>query len=412
MKVMTAEPVLRTIVVFDIAEYAHPRRTDPARLRLRHHLYELIHQMLVAAGIDPQLAPRVDLGDSVMVLFDPSIPTARVAGLVGGHLGSSLAEVNRRRPCDERLRLRVALHRGEVLIDAHGFVGAALVEACRLSNAPALRERFDATTADMALIVSDQVWRQLVGAHAETLDPGAHRPVAFGGHGTTTRAWLQIPDRPLPTGSVATAPPAPPPPALVYRSILVVDIQGSTGESRTDPVKQRLRQELYRLLDNALATAGVQERHHDPPSDRGDGFLLLFHPVDDVPKTLLLGGLISELGAGLAAYNRGVPEAERLLLRAALHAGEVHYDPNGPFGDPIDVTFRLVEEPRFKLYRQQHSAPLVLIVSGDIYRSIVWHNYPGIDRGAYRRLLRVRVAGRLHDGWAHTPEIGRRSSPS
>jgi class 3 adenylate cyclase len=399
---MTAEPVHRTIVVFDIADFAHPRRTDPARLRLRHHLYALIRQTLVAAGIDPRQAPQVDLGDSVMALFDPNIPTTRVAGLVGGDLGASLAELNRQLPSDERLRLRIALHHGEVLVDEHGFVGAALVEACRLSNASALRERFDATAADMALIVSDQVWRQLVGFKAEPLDPGAHHPIALSSHGTTTRAWLQVPGRREPAGPAAS-PPVPPPPTLAYRAILVVDIQDSTGATRTDPVKQRLRQELYRLLGKALATAGVQERHHDQPSDRGDGFLLLFHPVDDLPKTLLLGDLMSAFSAGLAAYNQHAPSAEQLRLRAALHAGEVHSDPNGPFGDPIDVTFRLVEAPRFKLYRRQSSAPLVLIVSGDIYRSIVWHNYPGIDRTAYRRLLRVRVAGRVHYGWVTAP---------
>jgi hypothetical protein len=149
--------------------------------------------------------------------------------------------------------------------------------------------------------------------------------------------------------------------------------------------------------------ARAAQRSSWPSIDQGDGFLLLLHPVDDLPKTVLLGSLVPELTAGLAAYNRGVPAAEQLLLRAALHAGEVHHDPNGPFGNPIDVTVRLLEADRFKAYRRQSSAPLVLIVSGDIYRSVVWHGYPGIDRDSYQRLLSVRVAGRLHDGWVHTP---------
>lgn len=131
--------------------------------------------------------------------------------------------------------------------------------------------------------------------------------------------------------------------------------------------------------------------------------LLLLHPVDDLPKTQLLGSLVPELTAGLAAYNRGVPAAEQLLVRAALHAGEVHHDPNGPFGNPIDVTVRLLEVDRFKAYRRQSGVPLVLIVSGDIYRSVVWHGCPGIDRDSYHRLLSVRVAGRLHDGWVDAP---------
>lgn len=321
---MTAEPVHRTILVLDIVEFAHPQRTDPARLRLREELYELIHQTLIAAVVDPEHAPCVDLGDGVIVLLDPQLAATRVVEVVIGQLRTSLAALNRRAPGNERLRLRVALHRGEVVRDAHGFVGAALVEASRLSNAAALRQQLDDTAADLGLIVSDQVWKQLTGS--------SHDP-----------------------------------------------------------------------LDQALAGVGIDERHHDPTGDRGDGFLLLLHPVDEVPKTLLLGGLLPGLSARLAAYNHGAPPAERLLLRAALHAGEVHHDPNGPFGGPIDVTFRLLEAPAFKAYRRRRGEPLVLVVSGDIYRSVVWHGYPGIDRDAYRQLFRVRVAGRSHQGWVRGP---------
>jgi class 3 adenylate cyclase len=402
---MTAEPVHRTIVVLDIVEFAHPQRTDPTRLRLRHQLYKLVRQTLIAAGINPEHAPRVDLGDGVIVLFEPDLSAVQLVDVVIPHLGASLAEVNRQGPGDERLRLRIALHRGDVLIDAHGFVGSALVEACRLSNAAALREQLAATSADMALIVSDQVWRQLPGPHTDPRGPSRYHPVAFTTHDVTTRAWVHVPEHRTRAGAIATPPVPQPVMAPVYRSIFAVDIQGSTTAARTDPVKERLRQELYRLLHQALAGAGVKEQHRDPSSDRGDGFLLLLHPVDDLPKTQLLGSLVSELTAGLAAYNRGVPPAEQLLLRAALHAGEVHHDPNGPFGNPIDVTFRLLEARRFRTYRRQSGAPLVLIVSGDIYRSVVWHSYPGIDRDTYQRLLRIRVAGRLHDGWVHTPAV-------
>jgi hypothetical protein len=114
---------------------------------MRRALHQVVREIVVAAGIDPEDAPRVDLGDGVMVLFDPTLATTRVAGAVLDHLGASLADRNRRAPGERlRLRLRAALHRGEVLIDAHGYVGAALIEASRLSNATAVRERLGATT--------------------------------------------------------------------------------------------------------------------------------------------------------------------------------------------------------------------------------------------------------------------------
>jgi hypothetical protein len=115
--------------------------------------------------------------------------------------------------------------------------------------------------------------------------------------------------------------------------------------------------------------------------------------------------LIAGLTAGLAAHNRGASPAEQLLLRAALHAGEVHHDPNGPFGNPLDVTFRLLDAPSFKAYRRERSDPLVLVVSREMYRSVVWHGYPGIDPATYQHLFSVRVAGHLHQGWVTTPRL-------
>jgi hypothetical protein len=339
-----------------------------------------------------------------MVLLDPQIPTTRVVDVLVPRLAATLAELNDRAAREERLRLRLALHRGEVLIDPHGFVGGALVETSRLSNTAALREQLDSTVADLGVIVSDLVWKQLLESHRAPLDPTLWRPVTCSTHGVATRAWLQVSAHLTPTVAVPAAASFQAAMAPVYRSILAVDIQGSTTASRTDPVKERLRQELYRLLDQALVRAGVGEQHVDPPSDRGDGFLLLLHPVDELPKTLLLGSLMAEFAGGLAAHNRGAPPAERLLLRAAVHAGEVHHDPNGAFGTPIDVTFRLLEARRFKAYRRASDAPLVLVVSGDLYWSVVWHGYPGIDRDRYQRLVRVSVAGRFHDGWANTPQ--------
>jgi hypothetical protein len=66
-----------------------------------------------------------------------------------------------------------------------------------------------------------------------------------------------------------------------------------------------------------------------------------------------------------------------------------------------------LEARSFKTYRRRSSAPLVVIVSGDLYRSVVWHHDAGIDPDSYQRLVRVRVAGRFHDGWVRTPDPAR-----
>jgi class 3 adenylate cyclase len=185
-----------------------------------------------------------------------------------------------------------------------------------------------------------------------------------------------------------------------HRAIVSVDIEGST--TRTNPAKAQLRQVMYDLFDAALEACGITEEHRDPLVDRGDGVLVLIHPVDQAPKTLLLTTLVPTLSLLLTEHNAQRPE-DGLRLRAALHAGEVHYDRQGCFGEALDITFRLLDAPEVKSRLSQTEAPLVLVVSDDIYRTVVRHRYAGIDDRAFEQTVRVRVAGQQHRGWVHVP---------
>jgi class 3 adenylate cyclase len=190
----------------------------------------------------------------------------------------------------------------------------------------------------------------------------------------------------------------------VHRSILAVDIEDSCR--RTNPVKEELRQQVYRLVLEALAVAGIDDHYYDPFTDRGDGILVLVHPADQFPKPLLLSCLIPALASLLAAYNSGIPLSEQprvLRLRAVIHAGEVHYDGKGFFGEDLDVAFRLLDAPRFKAHLRTAPAPLGLVASDYIYRSIIRHGYAGIDDGEFFPLVTVNVGDQRRRGWVHLP---------
>jgi hypothetical protein len=187
----------------------------------------------------------------------------------------------------------------------------------------------------------------------------------------------------------------------VYRSIFAVDLEGSTR--RTNPVKGELRRSLYLLMDRALAATEITTQHLEPPADRGDGMLLLIRPHDDVPKTALLGRLIPALSILLAEHNATVADPSlRMRLRVVIHAGEVHLDNWGFYGEDLDVAFRLLDSPAVK--RTLSAAcvsPLVLVISDEIFRTIVRHGY--LDEGQYEPLVRVRVADQERRGWVCTP---------
>jgi class 3 adenylate cyclase len=210
--------------------------------------------------------------------------------------------------------------------------------------------------------------------------------------------------RTLPQADPAEAPPLTSLPR--HRAIVALDIEQST--SRPDPVKAELRHTLYELFDEAVRAAGIGRHHRDRFIDRGDGLLALIHPVDQAPKAVLVTRAIPALSRFLSDYNASLPRADRperqLRIRAVVHAGEVHYDANGCFGEALDIAFRLLDAPSVKKTLRATTEPLTLVTSGEIYRTVVRHGYDGIDQHAFRPLVRIHLAGNRYTGWIRIPQ--------
>ena len=187
----------------------------------------------------------------------------------------------------------------------------------------------------------------------------------------------------------------------VHRSIVVIDIEGST--MRTNVAKGEMRGALYDIVERALRASGIGSQHLEPLSDRGDGVLILIRPHDDVPKTLLLGRLIPVIAALLIEHNATVDRADlRLRMRAVVHAGEVHEDARGFYGDDVDTAFRLLEAPGLKkALREAVVSPLILSVSDEIFTGTVQQEY--VDAALYQPLIRVKVGRRRRRGWVTVP---------
>jgi hypothetical protein len=164
-----------------------------------------------------------------------------------------------------------------------------------------------------------------------------------------------------------------------YFQILVVDIE-SFG-SRTNPVQQHLRVELYRIIREAMAETGISMAEL-PISDRGDGAFWLL-PAS-VSKVDLTGRFVTALRTRLDAYAQVSNARAALRLRVVLHAGEVASDERGWVGADLNTACRLVDlqELRDTLAANVRSR-LVLAVSDPWYSAVVRHDYPGIDRSAF-----------------------------
>lgn len=243
--------------------------------------------------------------------------------------------------------------------------------------------RFTLATAKAADMVTPTPILPYVGRPADLLETDADTPLR---NGMRPRRAMSLP---------------------VYRSILAVDIEGST--KRTNPVKEELREKVYRLMLEALYVAGIASHHYDPLTDRGDGVLVLLRPADELPKPVLLSRLIPILASLLAAHNSHISPSDQprmLRLRAVIHAGEVLYDENGPFGEDLDGAFRLLDAPRFKTQLKNATVPLALVASDYIYQKIIRHGYDGIAEWEFLPLVTVTVGCQRWRGWVQLPYAG------
>lgn len=171
---------------------------------------------------------------------------------------------------------------------------------------------------------------------------------------------------------------------------------------RTNPVKGELRRVMYDMLCSSLEAVAVTGNRLEQLTDRGDGVLVLIKPHDEVPKTVLLGRLIPLLATLLTEHNARTAQPElRMRLRVAVHAGEVHLDRRGCYGEAIDVAVRLLDAQRVKKALKQAAGPIVLVISHEIYSGIVCQGY--VDANTYLPLVWVRVGRRRHCGWVHVP---------
>jgi class 3 adenylate cyclase len=186
------------------------------------------------------------------------------------------------------------------------------------------------------------------------------------------------------------------------RVIVALDIENST--SRSDAVKAELRTMLYELFDAALRSAGIGARRRGRFTDRGDGLLALLDPAD---QARLVNLVLPAFGQLLASYNANLPQPGRpdrqLRIRVVIHAGNVHDDDNGYFGEALDAAFRLLDAPPVKAALRETQGPLLLVGSASLYDSSASN---GPDRAGYpasRNVITAKVAGHQYQGWIHVP---------
>ena len=196
--------VHRAIMVVDIERFCDPSRTTLNQLAIREGLYKALTGSFTKSGMDWANCMSEDRGDGALILIPPDVSKTRLVTSLPTALVASITRHNARSAAAERMRLRLALHAGEIYSDAHGVAGAAINHAFRLADAPILRSALDKSPGVLALIVSDWLFHEVVH-HDPAAVPGAYRQVQVTVKESVTRGWVRVPEARVVRGAVGSS---------------------------------------------------------------------------------------------------------------------------------------------------------------------------------------------------------------
>ncbi|MEU4824003.1 hypothetical protein ACLQ2P_32455 [Actinomadura citrea] len=160
--------VYRLLLAVDLEKYSH---LDAQRqLAAQKDLRRLLNGCARRTGLRTGGWYRQPGGDGELVVMPAGVDIPHVVGAFTSDLERALAELNRERPT--RLRMRLALHHGTVIEGPLGPAGDAPVVVSRLLDAAPLREHLsEHQDRDLALVVSDTLYKDVVGSGFCALKP-------------------------------------------------------------------------------------------------------------------------------------------------------------------------------------------------------------------------------------------------
>ena len=189
--------VHRSIVLVDIEGFGDQRRTNADQVTVRDGLYRVMQDAFSHAGIAWENCDHEDRGDGVFVLVPAEVPKGLLVEELPSALVTALHVHNDQRRGLERIRMRMALHAGEVRYDEHGVTGAAVNMAFRLLEASDLKAVLASSPDVLAVIASSWFFEEVV-RHGDAA-AGYHR-VEVVVKETATTGWICLPEYAGPAG--------------------------------------------------------------------------------------------------------------------------------------------------------------------------------------------------------------------
>lgn len=206
---MTSYPqaLHHSIVAFDVAEFTDPKRRGIPQLGVRDGLYSVLERAFDDAGIGwstPTL--REDRGDGVLMLVPATVTKIRLVDALPLRLVAELRRYNSDRSAVGAIRLRLAVHAGDVRRDGNGMAGPAVDFTCRMLDAQPLRDMLTSSGGALALVVSTEFYGDVIAVDPAA-QPDAFQEIPVSVKSVNTTAWARVFDgRPAPMENPAPLP--------------------------------------------------------------------------------------------------------------------------------------------------------------------------------------------------------------
>ena len=157
---------------------------------------DALHGVLAAAfddaGIPWDTCLREDRGDGILAVTPTRTTAAGVGGKLLDRIQYGVRQYNRGARHSARLRLRVALHTGEVHRDEYGAAGPAVEHVLHLLDAQILRDGLTTTETDLDLIVSDPFYKDVTRHRAAHGTPKTFHQVTVEPPEPRSPYWMRL----------------------------------------------------------------------------------------------------------------------------------------------------------------------------------------------------------------------------
>ena len=189
------ERPFRTCVAFDIVAFG-TRFDDEVQVFVHRNLYEILELAFERAGVSWTASRREDRGDGALIIVPPATAPSALVGPLVTELTTCLRRYNKLVAEAAQIRLRMAVHYGPVYADPNGLVGTSLVHLYLMLDAPAFRRTLSASGADLGVVTSERLYRDVIEPDRATPPVGCYRPIEVNLKETRSPAWVYVPDDP------------------------------------------------------------------------------------------------------------------------------------------------------------------------------------------------------------------------